>query len=202
MCCVVKRPVCQIPCAVCENRLATASFTQFGRDSCPHGYDKEYTGYVFSARHDHRRSSYICVDKQPDYFDNALGSNDNGQALLYPVEYRCGSLLCPPYVNSREVLCSQCSKQERCLNYAYNGSYVAECPSGTFLNITTGSCSSCHEFCGDGCNGPLDTNCVGQCKYYSWSDRCVRLCPPGFVSNSNRECVTSGRKIASLYLSY
>lgn len=154
----------------------------------------EYTGYTFSALYNHRKSSYVCIDKTPAYFNNGLGTSDNNQARLYPVEYRCGSLVCPPYVNYREVLCSQCSKQERCLDYVYNGSYVAECPTGTFLNTTIGYCGSCHQYCGDGgCSGPLDSDCIGPCKNFVFMGSCVALCPSGFISNVKKECVKAAR---------
>ena len=159
----------------------------------------EYTGYMFSSRYDYSKSNYICIDKTPSYYNNGLGTSSNNQARLYPVEYRCGSLLCPPYVNYREVLCSQCSKQERCLDYVYNNTYVAECPTGTYLYTTTGYCVDCHPYCGKaGCSGPLASDCIGPCRNFTFNGSCVDSCPTGFISDLKKKCVKAARKLVLL----
>ena len=57
----------------------------------------------------HRSSQdFICVDEDPEYVPGS-GANKDG-ALLYPVQGRCGSLPCGPYVGGRELTCAVCTK--------------------------------------------------------------------------------------------
>ena len=44
---------------------------------------------------------YECMDISPETVASG-GSNQDG-ALFYHVEPRCGSLPCPPYVNTKEM---------------------------------------------------------------------------------------------------
>ena len=131
----------------------------------------------------------MCVDKDPEYYDNGRGTSNDNQARLYPVEYRCGALPCPPYVDYREMLCVQCSKVDPCLDYIHGDECVTECPVGTHLNLTTSRCDACHELCGaQGCKGPTTGDCIGPCAHFRLGLKCVSLCPAGYRANSAKEC--------------
>ena len=98
-----------VPCAVC---MATSvSIMIPARSNCYPGWNMEYTGYLMADYYAHPSATeYICVDADPEFV--AIGqtsSNTNGH-LLYLVEARCGTLVCPPYVDYRELACSVCSK--------------------------------------------------------------------------------------------
>ena len=79
-----------------------------GKDTCPDGWVKEYTGYIVGSAHSHKHSgSYICVDDTPHVVPGSNG--DQAGQLLYMVETHCPSLQCEPYVNARELRCVVCS---------------------------------------------------------------------------------------------
>ena len=97
-----------VPCAVCYVTRRTAIITIPGTYICPTGWTREYYGYLMAERHNHHRSTFECVDKEPK---RALGghANHNG-ALFYVVEPRCGSLPCPPYDQQKEMTCAVCTR--------------------------------------------------------------------------------------------
>ena len=100
----------QIPCAVCDLQRDAAVFAHFGEHECPRGYEAEYTGYTFSSLYSHlSKGEYVCIDKQPEGYDNGRGNSNDNEGRLFPVEVRCGTLPCPPYTNQREVKCAMCS---------------------------------------------------------------------------------------------
>ena len=79
-----------------------------GRDTCPTGWTKEYTGYIFSSAHGHAHSTdYICVDDTPQIVPGSDGDHTSG--LLYVVEGVCPSLQCGPFVHGREFRCVVCT---------------------------------------------------------------------------------------------
>lgn len=99
-----------MPCVVClTDRRATVLMVP-GKVTCHTGWHKEYSGYLMSEAGSNGRTSseYICADEN---LESVPGGDANlNQAVVYPVESRCGSLKCPPYVNGRELTCVVCSK--------------------------------------------------------------------------------------------
>ena len=99
---------------MCEVDYAITSYTVFGSNECPKEYVTAYTGYTFSHHYSHTsKGQYVCVDEQPEGYDNTLGGSSHSQAILYPVDLVCGSLPCPPYHQNREIMCAQCIKKAR-----------------------------------------------------------------------------------------
>ncbi|XP_006822460.1 uncharacterized protein LOC100376594 [Saccoglossus kowalevskii] len=94
-------------CAVCKVKRSSVLMVP-ARNECPsEQWTREYYGYLMSDYHDHKRSEFICVDRNPE---GRMASNaDLNGALLYPVEGRCGSLPCGPYVEGHELTCAVCS---------------------------------------------------------------------------------------------
>ena len=79
-----------------------------GKDTCPDGWVKEYTGYIVGSAHSHKHSgSYICVDDTPHVVPGSSG--DQAGELLHMVETVCPSLQCEPYAHGRELRCVVCS---------------------------------------------------------------------------------------------
>ena len=97
-----------IPCAFCYISSRAAVFMLPGRYTCPSGWTREYYGYLMSERHDHRRSTFECMDVSPETVPG--GQSNHDAALFYHVEPRCGALQCPPYENTKEMTCAVCSK--------------------------------------------------------------------------------------------
>jgi len=97
------------PCALCyvEARSTVAMIP--ARTHCPAGWTPEYAGYLVSETSvaDRKRSSYVCWDDAPEI---ARGGTDHNNAVIYPVQVRCGSLPCSVYPTGRELTCIVCSK--------------------------------------------------------------------------------------------
>ncbi|XP_077987450.1 uncharacterized protein LOC144442052 [Glandiceps talaboti] len=95
-------------CAVCRVRTRGSVLMVPARNVCPSNeWTREYYGYLMSEKHSHKRTEYICVDRNPEARSGSV-SNDNG-ALLFPVEGRCGTLPCGPYINYYELTCAVCT---------------------------------------------------------------------------------------------
>ena len=96
------------PCAVC---LATSRETVLmipAKTTCPTSWTTEYTGYLMSTHHAQQRSMYICVDKTQESLPGTY--QDTAGAWLQHVEAYCGhGLLCPPYIQEKELTCVVCT---------------------------------------------------------------------------------------------
>ncbi|XP_078595169.1 uncharacterized protein LOC144872666 [Branchiostoma floridae x Branchiostoma japonicum] len=98
----------EVPCAACYCLTRRAQVMIPARQTCPEGWKREYGGYLMTGYHDQAgRNEFVCMDGEPEVLPGGEG-NDNG-ALFYPVEARCGSLPCPPYVEGRELTCIVCT---------------------------------------------------------------------------------------------
>ncbi|XP_078690071.1 uncharacterized protein LOC144921205 [Branchiostoma floridae x Branchiostoma belcheri] len=97
-----------VPCAVCHAQNQGSKVMIPGRNTCFRGWREEYHGYLMSSYRSSNGGQFVCMDEQPQA---AFGghTSQNG-ALFYPVEAYCGALLCPPYVNGRELTCAVCTK--------------------------------------------------------------------------------------------
>ncbi|XP_078690912.1 uncharacterized protein LOC144921601 [Branchiostoma floridae x Branchiostoma belcheri] len=98
-----------VPCAVCYVPTRGSKLMIPARNTCYSGWTREYHGYLMAELNSHAGSKeYVCVDEQPEAVPG--GQENNDEALFYPVEARCGSLPCPPYVEGRELTCVVCTK--------------------------------------------------------------------------------------------
>ena len=100
-----------VPCAVCYASTRAAMIMIPAKTQCPSSWTREYYGYLMTERENvgHRRSSFDCVDVNPDVVPGGSG-NTNG-ALFYHVIASCSrGLQCPPYQASRVVSCTVCTK--------------------------------------------------------------------------------------------
>ena len=97
------------PCVVCYVKSRGSMLMMPARNDCPSGWTKEYHGYLMTEHYAHKKArDFICVDGHPEYVPGSHANKDG--ALLYPVEGRCGSLPCLPYVEHRELTCAVCTK--------------------------------------------------------------------------------------------
>ena len=97
------------PCVVCFVKSRGSMLMMPARNDCPSGWTEEYHGYLMTEYYNHKNSKdFICLDGDPEYVPGSQASR-NG-ALLYPVQGRCGSLPCLPYVEGRELTCAVCTK--------------------------------------------------------------------------------------------
>ena len=96
------------PCSVCRSPRPTVIMIP-GRNQCYKGWTLEYKGYLVAGYYGRTSASeYVCLDDYPETIPGGHANQDG--KLFYMVEGRCGSLLCPPYVEGRELTCVVCSK--------------------------------------------------------------------------------------------
>ena len=97
-----------VPCAVCRVIDASSAIMIPAKNSCPSGWTRQYGGILCADYHGYSASEYVCIDEDPQYFEGRRQNLDG--RLFYPALTVCGSLPCPPYVNSKYVACSLCSR--------------------------------------------------------------------------------------------
>ena len=97
-----------VPCAVCHVTTRATLLMIPAKVNCPTNWTTEYTGYLMTERYTHPRSTYECIDKDPESV-SGLNGRDNNNALLYHVEPQCSGLSCPPYDAEKELTCVVCS---------------------------------------------------------------------------------------------
>ena len=76
-----------VPCAVCSASARSSTLMIPAKIQCPPTWTREYYGYLSSERENHYRSSFSCVDVNPEVIENS-SSNGNG-ALFYYVLSAC-----------------------------------------------------------------------------------------------------------------
>ena len=96
-----------VPCAVCLAATRGTVLMLTAKTSCPTSWTTEYTGYLMTERHNHKRSMYVCVDRSQGSVSGSQ-ANTNG-ALFFHVEATCNGLQCPPYDAQKELTCAVCT---------------------------------------------------------------------------------------------
>ncbi|XP_067940947.1 uncharacterized protein [Watersipora subatra] len=100
-----------VACSVCHAPRSAKTMIPAKR-SCPIGWTKEYEGYLMSGYVRNMKTSYECVDTDPDVIGGT--QNVTGGASLYFVSGYCGEYgglsHCPRYVTARELTCVICTK--------------------------------------------------------------------------------------------
>ena len=97
-----------VPCAVCYVSTRATAVMIPAKTECPSSWTREYYGYLTSAGDSFYRSSFTCVDINPETVSGS-GNNTNG-ALFYYSFSTCIGLDCPPYENNRILSCVVCTK--------------------------------------------------------------------------------------------
>ena len=97
-----------VPCAVCYASSKAAMIMVPAKSVCPSSWTREYYGYLTTEYKTHQRSSFNCIDVDPDVLAGGTGST-NG-ALFYHVLSTCNGFQCPPYQANRALSCTVCTK--------------------------------------------------------------------------------------------
>ena len=98
-----------VPCALCYVTTRDTVVMIPAKVHCPTNWTVEYTGYLMSARYSHYRSTYECVDKDPESVPG-LNVWSGDSTRFYHVEPVCLGLSCPPYDAEKELTCVVCSR--------------------------------------------------------------------------------------------
>ena len=96
-----------VPCAVCYTATRDTVVMIPANLHCPTHWTVEYTGYLMTERYNHHRSTYECVDKDPE---SVPGLGASFTSFFYHVEPVCADLSCPPYDAQMELTCVVCSR--------------------------------------------------------------------------------------------
>ena len=98
-----------VPCALCYVTTRDTVVMIPAKVHCPTNWTVEYTGYLMTERYTHYRSTYECVDKDPESVPGLNAWNGNS-AYFSHVEPVCTGLSCPPYDAEKELTCVVCSR--------------------------------------------------------------------------------------------
>ena len=98
-----------IPCAVCRVQMRSTALMIPAHNTCPHGWTREYYGFLMGAHHTHTKRNFICMDREmktlPGHADNKHGNE------LFIVGTNClHGLECPPYQVDKPITCTVCTK--------------------------------------------------------------------------------------------
>jgi hypothetical protein len=96
------------PCVVCYQPARTSVMMIPARVNCSvEGWNLEYKGYLVSQDKTRYASEYLCLDDTPETIPGGDGNQLSQE--FFPVQARCGSLPCMPYVDYHELSCAVCS---------------------------------------------------------------------------------------------
>ena len=98
-----------VPCALCYVTTRDTVVMIPAKVHCPTNWTVEYTGYLMTAFHNRHRSTYECVDKDPESVPG-LNTHNSYSDIIYHVEPVCIGLSCPPYDAEKELTCVVCSR--------------------------------------------------------------------------------------------
>ena len=96
------------PCAVCYVPVRSTAITIPAKTVCPPSWTREYYGYMMTEYDGYHRSSYTCIDVDPEPIPGEGSYTD--PSFLYHTVTDCNGLLCPPYENNRQLSCVVCTK--------------------------------------------------------------------------------------------
>ena len=96
------------PCAVCDVPTRARVIVVPAKTVCPPSWTREYYGYLMAAYDGYYRSSYTCIDIDPEEIPGESGDTD--PSLFHHTVTNCNGLLCPPYENNRQLSCVVCTK--------------------------------------------------------------------------------------------
>ena len=96
------------PCAVCFIPTRAAVVMVPAKTACPPSWTREYYGYLTTNYDIHHRSSYTCLDINPEGVPGSGASS--ASAFFYYTITTCNGLSCPPYENNRILSCAVCTK--------------------------------------------------------------------------------------------
>lgn len=138
-----------VPCAMCQRPVSAAHTLMIpGKAVCPAGFSIDYVGMLMSESHDHYKSTFVCVTRQPQ----GTGSTGNENGLLFYVVEAQAPLPSgyAPYYELPCVVCSPCDRDVFSDGKGACGS-ITECGPGFYqLVAPTASTDRVCTLCGYG----------------------------------------------------
>ena len=99
-----------VPCAVCYVSTRTSVLMIPAMVQCPLSWTREYYGYLTGALDGHYRTSFECIDNNPEPILSSDSDDDNVARLYYADAVCDQGLACPPYQSRRILSCTVCTK--------------------------------------------------------------------------------------------
>ena len=99
-----------VPCALCYVATRDTVLMIPAKVHCPTNWTVEYTGYLMTEYITNHRSTYECVDKDPESVPELDAFSGRDSAFFYHVEPNCSGLPCSPYDAEKELTCVVCSR--------------------------------------------------------------------------------------------
>ena len=96
------------PCAVCLVPTRSTTIVIPAKTVCPLTWTREYYGFLMTDYDGFFRSSYVCLDANPEVIPTA--SNDTNPSLLFHAVTDCNGIACPPYESEHMLSCVVCTK--------------------------------------------------------------------------------------------
>ena len=97
-----------VPCAICDVPTRARVIMVPAKTVCPPSWTREYYGYLLTEFDGHYRSTYTCIDSDPEVVPGE--SSDANPSLFYYSMTDCNGLLCPPFEDNRLLYCVVCTK--------------------------------------------------------------------------------------------
>ena len=100
-----------VPCALCYTTTRVTVVMIPAKVNCPTNWTMEYNGYLMTSHSNNHRSTYQCVDRDPETVPGTSSEQSSDDALFYHVEAVCTGDYCPLYRdNGKELTCVVCSR--------------------------------------------------------------------------------------------
>ena len=101
------------PCAICDVPTRSRAIMVPAKTMCPPSWTRKYYGYLTTEADPSYRSSYTCLDINPDVVAGA--SANTNPSLFYHAVTGCNGLSCPPYKDNHVLSCAVCTKWSHAL---------------------------------------------------------------------------------------
>ena len=98
-----------VPCVVCYTATRDTVVMIPAKIYCPVNWTTEYTGYLMSSNIAQYRSTYECIDKDPESVPG-LNTETEMSTFLHVEPVCTDSFSCPPYDAGKELTCVVCSR--------------------------------------------------------------------------------------------
>ena len=98
-----------VPCAVCRVQMRTKVLMVPAHNTCPHGWTREYYGFLMGAHHSFNSRDYICMDREMKTL-RGHADNKHGNELFSVVTHCAHGLDCRPYQVNKPITCTVCTE--------------------------------------------------------------------------------------------
>ena len=144
-----------VPCVVCMTTDRETNILHPGRNDCPSGWQIEYTGYLMGSYYSHRKTNFVCVDKDAQTLEKVTSN----AVYFYPTETECGSMRCSNlpggYRGNWELTCTVCTPDTNRKAVTYTRWGRPDCGNSSSLVYSGFTAGSYYSHSGSGRKCPV-----------------------------------------------